>query len=266
MAEKVSVNMVLKVDLQCPCCYKKVKKILCKFPQIRDQVYDEKANTVTITVVCCSPEKIRDKLCCKGAKVIKSIEIKEPPNPKPIQTEKPKEPEKSKEPEKPKAVVTENPKEPEKPKGSDKPKEPEKPKVIVIESPNEPEKPKEPENSKEADKPKEKPTEKPNEAPKPEPPKKPEPPAPHPPTPEPSMGSWPVPVNGFPPVRTCCEPCYEGYGGGPCYHGYAPPRQYYDVDYYGYGSGYGSGYSKGCPVTRCDYYFSDENPRGCSIM
>ncbi|KAL6562329.1 hypothetical protein OROGR_003336 [Orobanche gracilis] len=31
MAEKVSV-MVLKVDLQCPCCYKKVKKILCKFP------------------------------------------------------------------------------------------------------------------------------------------------------------------------------------------------------------------------------------------
>nr|URQ29608.1 pollen-specific leucine-rich repeat extensin-like protein [Sinningia speciosa] len=78
MAEKVT-TMVLKVDLQCPCCYKKTKKILCKFPEIRDQVYDEKENTVTITVVCCSPEKIRDKLCCEGGKVITSIKIKEPP-------------------------------------------------------------------------------------------------------------------------------------------------------------------------------------------
>ncbi|CDP04524.1 unnamed protein product [Coffea canephora] len=90
MAEKVT-TMRLKVDLQCPCCYKKVKKILCKFPQIRDQMYDEKQNLVTITVVCCSPEKIRDKLCCKGGKVIKSIDIVEPPKPKP--PEKPKEPE-----------------------------------------------------------------------------------------------------------------------------------------------------------------------------
>ncbi|XP_027183643.1 protein PYRICULARIA ORYZAE RESISTANCE 21-like [Coffea eugenioides] len=77
MAEKVT-TMTLKVDLQCPCCYKKVKKILCKFPQIRDQIYDEKKNLVTITVVCCSPEKIRDKLYCKGGKVIKCIEIVEP--------------------------------------------------------------------------------------------------------------------------------------------------------------------------------------------
>ncbi|XP_027184865.1 protein PYRICULARIA ORYZAE RESISTANCE 21-like [Coffea eugenioides] len=96
MAEKVT-TMRLKVDLQCPCCYKKVKKILCKFPQIRDQIYDEKQNLVTITVVCCSPEKIRDKLCCKGGKVIKSIEIVEPPKPKPP-PEKPKEPEKPKPP------------------------------------------------------------------------------------------------------------------------------------------------------------------------
>ncbi|KAK6265119.1 hypothetical protein SCA6_020553 [Theobroma cacao] len=33
--------------------------------EIRDQVYNEKANTVAITVECCSPEKIRDKICCK---------------------------------------------------------------------------------------------------------------------------------------------------------------------------------------------------------
>ncbi|KAF7112949.1 hypothetical protein RHSIM_RhsimUnG0175900 [Rhododendron simsii] len=80
MAEKVT-TMVLKVDLQCPSCYRKIKKVLAKFPQIRSQAYDEKQNTVKITVVCCSPEKIRDKLCCKGGKTIKSIEIKPPPKP-----------------------------------------------------------------------------------------------------------------------------------------------------------------------------------------
>ncbi|XP_059307092.1 protein PYRICULARIA ORYZAE RESISTANCE 21-like isoform X1 [Lycium ferocissimum] len=74
--EKTTIMVLkLKVDLQCSSSYKKVKKILCKFPQIRDQVYDEKANTVTITVVCCNPEKIRDKLCCKGCGVFISIEI-----------------------------------------------------------------------------------------------------------------------------------------------------------------------------------------------
>ncbi|XP_016549597.2 chitin-binding lectin 1 [Capsicum annuum] len=75
--------MVLNVNLQCCSCYKKVKKILCKFPQIRDQIYDEKGNKVTITVICCNPEKVRDKLCSEGCGVIKSIEIKEPPKPKP---------------------------------------------------------------------------------------------------------------------------------------------------------------------------------------
>ncbi|KAE9465503.1 hypothetical protein C3L33_02585, partial [Rhododendron williamsianum] len=39
-----------------------------------------------------NPEKIRDKLCCKGGKTIKSIEIKPPPPPKPKEPEKPKEP------------------------------------------------------------------------------------------------------------------------------------------------------------------------------
>ncbi|KAJ8526211.1 hypothetical protein K7X08_028688 [Anisodus acutangulus] len=49
MGDKSTI-MILKVDLQCSSCYKKVKKILCKFPQIRDQLYDEKANTIIITV------------------------------------------------------------------------------------------------------------------------------------------------------------------------------------------------------------------------
>ncbi|XP_052183672.1 protein PYRICULARIA ORYZAE RESISTANCE 21-like isoform X2 [Diospyros lotus] len=106
MADKVTI-MVVKVDLECPSCHKKIKKILAKFREIRDQVYDVKKGTVTITVVCCNPEKIRDKLCCKGGKTIKGIEIKVPPKPK---EEKPKD---------------DKPKE-DKPKG-DKPKE-EKPK------------------------------------------------------------------------------------------------------------------------------------------
>ncbi|KAL1537233.1 protein PYRICULARIA ORYZAE RESISTANCE 21-like [Salvia divinorum] len=124
--------MVLKVDLQCPCCYKKVKKIICKFPQIRDQVYSEKENKVRITVVCCDPEKIRDKLCCKGAKVIKSIEIVDPPKPERPKPEKPKDPEKPK-PEKP----IEEPIKPPKPpstKPVDVPK-PDKPRPPVVPGP-----------------------------------------------------------------------------------------------------------------------------------
>ncbi|KAJ0019006.1 hypothetical protein Pint_09444 [Pistacia integerrima] len=59
--------MVIEVDLNCSKCYKKVKKILCKIPQIQDQVYDEKKNTVTIKVACsCNPEKIMQKIRCKG--------------------------------------------------------------------------------------------------------------------------------------------------------------------------------------------------------
>ncbi|KAL6332819.1 hypothetical protein AAG906_015083 [Vitis piasezkii] len=64
-----------KVDLECDRCYKKIKKLLCKFPEIRDQAFFEKENTVMVKVVCCSPHKIRDKLICKGGKTIKSIEI-----------------------------------------------------------------------------------------------------------------------------------------------------------------------------------------------
>ncbi|KAH0969910.1 hypothetical protein GBA52_022066 [Prunus armeniaca] len=82
MAEKEMVTtMVLKVDLQCHKCYKKVKKVLCKFPQIQDQTYDEKQNQVVIKVVCCSPEKIRDKICCKAGGAIKCIQIKPQPGP-----------------------------------------------------------------------------------------------------------------------------------------------------------------------------------------
>ncbi|GKV51014.1 hypothetical protein SLEP1_g57691 [Rubroshorea leprosula] len=87
MAEKVTTMLLNVVDLQCSKCYKKIKKLLCNFPEIRDQEYDEKANKVTIKVVSCWPEKIRDKLRCKGCGCIKSIEIVKPKPP-----EKPKPP------------------------------------------------------------------------------------------------------------------------------------------------------------------------------
>ncbi|MBA0865331.1 hypothetical protein Goshw_011197, partial [Gossypium schwendimanii] len=89
--------MVLKVDLQCRRCYKKVKQVLCKFPQIQDQIYDEKANTVTIKVVCCDPEKMRGKIRCKGGDSIMCIEIIKPPPPPPPPV-KPPDPKPSKPP------------------------------------------------------------------------------------------------------------------------------------------------------------------------
>ncbi|KAK1588060.1 hypothetical protein Q3G72_019497 [Acer saccharum] len=115
--------MLLKVhDLECSKCYKKVKKILCKFPhvyvfgvfvnktkEIQDQVYDEKNNTVKIKVVCCSPEKIRDKIYCKGRGIIVCIEIVIKPPEKPKPTEKPKPPETPKPTEKPKPPETPKP-------------------------------------------------------------------------------------------------------------------------------------------------------------
>ncbi|KAG8385873.1 hypothetical protein BUALT_Bualt03G0090400 [Buddleja alternifolia] len=63
------------------------------------------------------------------------------------------------------------------------------------------------------------------------------------------------------PPRTCCGPCSQGYGEGPCYDGYGvppPPQPCYD-GYYGQGS-------RSCRASRCDYYLSDDNPQGCSIM
>ncbi|CAI9292456.1 unnamed protein product [Lactuca saligna] len=245
-SEKVTV-MILNVDLKCPCCYKKVKKVLCKFPQIRDQVFDEDKNKVRITVVCCNPEKIRDKLCCKGGKAIQSIEIVE---------NKPKPPEKPKPVEKPK------PPEPEKPKVIEKKPEPKPPPVVVpvpVEKPKvDPPKPDPPK----PDPPKEDPPKKPDPAPTPKPPVV---------VPQPEPVKMPEPMHGYPqpfcppqfPVSVCCQECYEGRGGGPCHYGYGrpvppPPGPCYD----GYGYQYGG--NRPC-YARCDY-FSEENPQGCSVM
>ncbi|KAF1882237.1 hypothetical protein Lal_00038883 [Lupinus albus] len=228
MAEKVTI-MKLKVDLECEKCFKKVKKLLSK--EIRDQKFEEKQNIVIITVICCSPEKIRDKLCYKGGGSIKSIEIVELSKPKPPEPEKKKEvrfvePEKKKEDEKPKP----KPVEPEKKKDAEKPK-PDTPK-------------------KDVDKLNEKPVE-----PKPV----------TNPAPVPNI-FYPIPAN--PQVGMCCVPDYDGRPIGPYVNERRPIGPYvneYD-GYYGrpiYDS-YGSGrpYYGSC----CDKYFSEDNTQGCTIM
>ncbi|RVW80377.1 hypothetical protein CK203_042241 [Vitis vinifera] len=74
--------MVLKVDLGCERCCKKIRKLICKIPEIKEYAFHEKDNAVMIKVVCCCPEKIKTKLICKGGKIIHSIEP-EPPADKP---------------------------------------------------------------------------------------------------------------------------------------------------------------------------------------
>ncbi|XP_052203252.1 sulfated surface glycoprotein 185-like isoform X2 [Diospyros lotus] len=196
MAEKVT-TMVVKVDLQCPCCYREVKKLLCKFPQIRNQIFDEKQNTVTITVVCCSPEKIRDKLCCKGGKTIKCIQIVEPKPPKKPKDSPPPPPPKEDSPPPP-PPKEDCPPPPPPPKEDSPPPPPpgvpvavccgpcyegraggpcyhgygRRPVPVLISTPN-------------------------------------------PPVPE-----CPPAHQMEAPTGLCCESCYEGRAGGPCYHGY----------------------------------------------
>nr|XP_034919883.1 protein PYRICULARIA ORYZAE RESISTANCE 21-like isoform X1 [Populus alba] len=82
-------TMVIKADLGCEKCHKKIKKVLCAIPQIQNQTYDKKKNTVTITVVCCCPEKIKTKIYCKGGKAVKCIEIPPPPPSPPKSTPPP---------------------------------------------------------------------------------------------------------------------------------------------------------------------------------
>ncbi|KVG33796.1 hypothetical protein Ccrd_026488 [Cynara cardunculus var. scolymus] len=307
--DKVTV-MILNVDLKCSCCYKKVKKLLCKFPrqfpslslsllfpfgflsksiihdhsffhlppaflaEIRDQVFDQDKNEVRITVVCCNPDKLRDTLCCKGGKAIQSIEIVEDkPNPKPKPQDKPKpdpnpspvqKPKPADPPPPPPKVDPPKPADPappappkvDPPKPADPPPPPPKPKV----DPPKPADPPPPPPKVDPPPPKVDPP-KPADPP---PPPKVDPPKPVP-IPDPMPGFCP-PVYPVP-IQACCQECYQGRSGGPCYDfGYnygrpvpPPPGPCYD------GYGYEYARNRPCYVTRCDY-FSEENPQGCSIM
>ncbi|XP_066395224.1 protein PYRICULARIA ORYZAE RESISTANCE 21-like [Miscanthus floridulus] len=77
MADKIS-TIVLKVDLECERCYKKIRKVLCKIQDkmnIKTISFDEKSNTVTISGPF-DAEMVCNKLCCKAGRVIKEMDVK----------------------------------------------------------------------------------------------------------------------------------------------------------------------------------------------
>ncbi|KAH0942266.1 hypothetical protein HID58_001903 [Brassica napus] len=246
--------MKLKVDLDCAKCYKKVKKVLYKFPreEIRDQWFDEKSNIVVIKVVCCSPERIMDKLCSKGGGSIKTIEIIEPPKPPPAQpSQKSKEIEKSNQTKESEKHTTSAPATA--PSHAPAPKQPGPPPPVGPKQPG------------------------------PTPPAVPKQPGPTPPAvpkqqgqPPPAVprqpGPLPQPVPMMPqgqPVAMCCWPYYDGFGGGPAFYGYGmllpQPYEYYGRPVYdSWGGGPPPGY-RPCHLTRCNS-FSEDNPQSCSIM
>ncbi|XP_058000028.1 protein PYRICULARIA ORYZAE RESISTANCE 21 isoform X2 [Hevea brasiliensis] len=241
MAEKKVTVMVIKVDLSCEKCHKKIKEVLCKIPQIQNQIYDEKANTITITVVCCSPEKITKKICCQGGDSIKGIEIKLPEK-----TKTKKKQEESGETEKLEKAI-----EPE------KTKPPTSAPLLVRRCCTEwyqgydggpcyhgSERP---------------------------PPPAPPPPAP----PPPAQTTTPKDKATYPPlVRTCCTDCYQGFGRGPCYSRNERPTPCYEAygrpvyDSCGSSDSDGGNFNncrRGCNVGRFDC-LSEENPSACSLM
>ena len=232
---------------------------------------------MVIKVVCCCPEKVKQKIICKGGDTIKSIEIREiEKKTKPPEKEKPPEEEKKKK-KKEKHVTFNIP---------EKLPEAEKEETYVtFDFPEKPpaEKKKDPEPVSKLPRGPVCVPERPGgfgtcctecyegrgggpclygHGTRPWPPLIPRPHAkPVPlPVPVPAVPAYPV---GF---GTCCTECYEGRDGGPCHygHGRPGPPPCYDGYYYGrpiydsYGGGYRSCYTY---VSRCE-----ETSSGCTIM
>ncbi|XP_064997106.1 protein PYRICULARIA ORYZAE RESISTANCE 21-like [Musa acuminata AAA Group] len=89
MAEKIS-TLILKVNLGCHLCYKKIRKTLRKLQDkenIKSISYDEKNGTVTISGPF-DPHRLAKKLKCKACKVIEGIQIKEEKEKKPDEKQK----------------------------------------------------------------------------------------------------------------------------------------------------------------------------------
>ncbi|XP_047062323.1 protein PYRICULARIA ORYZAE RESISTANCE 21-like [Lolium rigidum] len=77
MADKIS-TVVLKVDLECARCYKKIRKVLCKIQDrmnIKTISFDEKSNAVTVSGPF-DAEKLCRKLCSEAGKVIRELHVK----------------------------------------------------------------------------------------------------------------------------------------------------------------------------------------------
>ncbi|WVZ66656.1 hypothetical protein U9M48_015846 [Paspalum notatum var. saurae] len=77
MADKIS-TIVIKVDLECDRCYKKMRRVLCKIQDklnIKTISFDEKSNAVTISGPF-DPDKVCRKLCCEAGRIIKEMDVK----------------------------------------------------------------------------------------------------------------------------------------------------------------------------------------------
>ncbi|CAM0906684.1 unnamed protein product [Alopecurus aequalis] len=77
MADKIS-TVVLKVDLECERCYKKIRKVICKIQDklnIKTISFDEKSNNVTVSGPF-DAEKVCRKLCSEAGKVIREMHVK----------------------------------------------------------------------------------------------------------------------------------------------------------------------------------------------
>lgn len=77
MADKIS-TVVLKVDLECERCYKKIRKVLCKIQDkmnIKTISFDEKSNAVTVSGPF-DADKLCRKLCSEAGKVIRELHVK----------------------------------------------------------------------------------------------------------------------------------------------------------------------------------------------
>lgn len=70
-------TIIMRVDLDCDRCYKKIRKVLCKL-QDRENIktisYDEKSNTVTVSGSF-DAEEVSDRLCSDAGKVITDIQV-----------------------------------------------------------------------------------------------------------------------------------------------------------------------------------------------
>ena len=147
-------------------------------------MYNEKDNYVVIQVVCCSPEKIKQKIKCRGGDTIKRIEEIKQPEPKPAPNNPQETPAKSekKPPETP-AKSEKKPPETERPPDQKKVPKP----VCVPERPTCCTECREGRGGG---------------------------PCHYGPGTRSGWGAMPVPVR-----PTCCTECHEGRGGGPCLYG-----------------------------------------------
>ncbi|KMZ58897.1 hypothetical protein ZOSMA_72G00580 [Zostera marina] len=256
MADKI---MILKVDLSCSLCRRKMKKVLKRHQDewnIKKVNWDEKNNQITLSGPF-DPDVLIKKLCCRACKSIKEINIPDPPPEK-----KPATPPAEKKPATPppeKKPATPPPeKKPATPPPEKKPATPQPEKKPATPPPE-----KKPTTPPPEKKPATPPPEKKPATPPPEQEKKPPPPAP-------VIPQYPMfHMTG----QICfCGPCHEKQRSCTCDCSYGHRScvcdPYGGAGYGGAGYGYGWNYMPPPPVygkPTCQF-FCEEEPGSCTVM